>query len=142
SNPYTATSDNALLEQFRDHWNDNYADVARDVAHLMTGAGFGLVAGLAYNHVICNPSSAYGWSSQESFNLASRTATTAHELGHNWGANHCDGDADCAIMCSITPGCSNSLTTFGSNSVAAITAMRDAATCLTSPKPLAMCKNV
>jgi hypothetical protein len=56
---------------------------------------------------------------------------TAHEIGHNWNASHCDGDGDCHIMCSAINGCNGiGLPNFGYRAVNEITAHRDSRTCL------------
>lgn len=147
--PYNATNDGALLCEFTDFWN-SVVPIQRDVAHLMTGkdvtsttAGSGAV-GLAWIGVICDAVFTncnggvlhYGLSeSRFSTNLTQRTILTAHELGHNWSACHCNqssctggaADADCGIMCSSV-GCAS--TTFGDRALVAITAHRDSRACL------------
>ncbi len=153
--PYTASSASNLLCEFRTEWNFIPAGT-RDVAHLMTGRDLtGNTVGLAWSGVICNVSGnpvgclpandnmAYALSESMymendappgSTTLAQRVNLTAHEVGHNWNACHCDQmcctgggpDADCGIMNSAVTG---SLT-FGSRAVTAITAHRDSRTCL------------
>ncbi len=91
SDPYTFTNPDFLLPQFRNHWNSSHAGIQRDVAQLFTGKQIdGNVIGIAYVGEICT-SSAYGVV-QSDFNgsaLAYQTDLSAHELGHNWGADHC-----------------------------------------------------
>ena len=89
--PYTATDPNALLDQLRLHWTANHAGVQRDLAHLFTGKQIdGSVIGIAWLGVVCNSSYGYGLSQSDfNANFASATDLTAHELGHNWSANHC-----------------------------------------------------
>jgi hypothetical protein len=106
SNPYTTNDPGQLLGQFQDEWNANQTDIQRDVAHLWTGRNMtGSVIGIAYLSVICTPS-AYG-ANQILFsnNYNSRVALFAHELGHNWAAEHCNDDSECRIMCSGLGGC-------------------------------------
>lgn len=138
NDPYTFLTPEYRLDQMRDHWNANHADLPRDTAHLMTGSDlWGTIVGVAYVGVICHPIAAgYGYGLSQSHysqNLAERVALTAHELGHNWNAEHCNGAGDCSIMCSVIGECTGNLTTFGSRSLATITAFRDAATCLAPP---------
>jgi Metallo-peptidase family M12 len=130
--PYTSTNEDALLGQFYDEWNDNHGGQERDVAHLFTGKDIdGNVIGYASVGVLCDVESAYGFSqSRFTSNMAGRVGVTAHELGHNWSATHCDGAGDCFIMCSTIGGCGGSLTQFGSGETNQIVAYRNSATCL------------
>ena len=91
SQPYTATNPNTLLDQFRVQWTTSHGGVTRDVAHLFTGKELdGSVIGIAWLGVICNSSYGYGLvQSDFSSNFAYSTDLSAHELGHNWNANHC-----------------------------------------------------
>jgi hypothetical protein len=135
--PYSSTSAGTLLNQFQSHWNSSQGGVVRDVAHLFTGKNInGGTIGIAYLNVICNLGSAYGLSeSKFSGSLTSRTGLTAHELGHNWSAPHCDGAGDCWIMCSGLGGCQNNLTKFGSNSTNSITNKKNSVGCLSNAVP-------
>ncbi|MCW5775810.1 MAG: hypothetical protein KIS87_05115 [Phycisphaeraceae bacterium] len=107
SNPYTTNNPNQLLTQFQNWWNANAQGVHRDVAHLFTGRNIdGSVIGIAYMSVICNITSAYGLSQSRFTNIYnSRVALTAHEVGHNFSAPHCDTSPPCHIMCSGLGGC-------------------------------------
>ena len=91
SQPYTSTDPNTLLDQFRVQWTTNHGSVTRDIAHLFTGKELdGSVIGIAWLGVICNSSYGYGLvQSDFSSNFAYATDLSAHELGHNWNANHC-----------------------------------------------------
>jgi hypothetical protein len=91
NDPYSSTNANTLLNQFVNHWNSSQGSVQRDVAHLFTGKSIqGGVIGIAYLSVICNSSFGYGlvWSDCCG-SFASKTDLSAHELGHNWSADHC-----------------------------------------------------
>jgi len=133
ADPYSSTNPGTLLNQFVSHWNSQQGGVQRDVAHLMTGRNInGGVIGVAFLSVICNISNAYGLSeSRFTTNMNSRAALTAHELGHNWSAPHCDGNAGCQIMCSGLGGCNglNPLQ-FGPNATASIVNHRNSRNCL------------
>lgn len=135
--PYDQFDSTALLEQFRANWENNHGGQERDTAHLFSGKDFsdGNVIGRAYLAEICNREDdgqgGYGISqSRFSSNMASRMAVTAHELGHNWAANHCIGAGDCAIMCSNIGGCSGVLNQFGVGETNEIVAHRNSRTCL------------
>ncbi len=129
--PYTFSDAIDLLEQFRDHWEDNHGGQERDLAHLMTGRNLdGTIIGRAYIGEVCN-SLGYGLSqSRFSTSMAQRVALTAHELGHNWDAIHCDGDPDCMLMCANLGGCTGILNQFGSRSIGDIVDHRDSRDCL------------
>ncbi len=134
SDPYTTSNSSSLLSQFRGEWTTNQAGVRRDVAHLMTGKDLsGSVIGIAYLNGVCSFSSGYGVSqSKFTNNFASRVALTAHELGHNWSANHCNGRSDCAIMCSSIGGCTGVLNRFGVSTENAISYWANSVGCLSN----------
>ena len=90
NDPYSSTNASTLLNQFRNHWNSSQGSIQRDVAHLFTGKNLnGGTIGIAWLSAICS-SFAYGLAESNFVNnFACSTDLTAHELGHNWGANHC-----------------------------------------------------
>ena len=147
SNPYSSSNCLTLLCQFRSQWNSVFPTsvVRRDVAHLMTGRNLGGCVGIAWVGVVCNISGfsgdcgssanlGYGLSeSRFTFNFSARIALTAHELGHNWNAPHCDtlGNANCDIMCSIINSCGGfGLPNFESSSISRIVSHRNSRNCL------------
>ena len=138
--PYTSTDNAGLIAEFRTEWNLNMQSIHRDIAHLMTGKTIdGTVIGSSYLGTICDVcgnGSGYGFS-QSLFSdiMPLRTALTAHELGHNWGAEHCDGDPDCYLMCSQLNGCAHDYTRFGSRSISDISAKAASVTCLSTLAP-------
>lgn len=141
--PYTTASPGGLLDQFRNHWNSNpQTNIRSDVAHLFTGKNLsGTTIGIASLGVICSTSNQYGLSeSSFSPNFNSRMALTAHELGHNWAAFHCNGQGGCRIMCSGLGGCAGFPPyNFNGGSVSSIVNHRLSRTCLTTaatPAPL------
>ncbi len=90
SDPYTSSNAETFLGQFQNEWNANQGSITRDVAHLFTGKSIqnGTI-GIAYLGVVCYLNSAYGLVESDccgSFGCA--TDLSAHELGHNWGAEH------------------------------------------------------
>jgi hypothetical protein len=132
ADPYTATAPDALLSQFRIEWISNQAAIVRDTAHLMTGKEIdGSVIGIAFGiGAICNAGS-YALSQSHWTNFyPERVAVTAHELGHLWGAHHCDAVSDCQIMCSGAGGCTGLINGFGASEAGEIVAYRDTLACL------------
>lgn len=119
NDPYTSSDAGTRLDQFRSHWNSNFAGVRKDIAHLFTGVNLnGGTIGVAYLGVVCNQSLNYGLSeSRFTGGIVARTGLTAHEIGHNFNSGHCDGNGDCRIMCSGLGGCQGDVSRFG-NSVA------------------------
>ncbi len=110
---YTCQADcgDHLDDEFRARWNNSSNpeyDIRRDITHLFTGCGFGGCLGVAYVGVVCNSTLGYGLSNSHwSASWNNRVVVTAHEIGHNWNAGHCEslGDANCAIMCWAAGGC-------------------------------------
>jgi len=140
ADPYTASAVGDVLNELRLYWNANHNSVQRDLTFMMTGKNFGQVVGLAYVGVGCDTAFAYGLA-RAKFALSDQTNVTAvaHELGHMWGSNHCDGTGDCGIMCSFLGGCSGSETTFGSLALAEMNAYIATKSCLaTLPGPLSL----
>ena len=134
--PYTSANANALLGQFRSHWNASYQSVGRDVAHLFTGRQVGAnsagVVGLAYTATTCDIPNAYALSQTRWHpNYALRVGLTAHELGHNFGANHCDTSNNCNLMCSGIGGCSGVASTFGPTALSEMNTYLQTVGCLT-----------
>jgi len=137
TDPYSSTSPGSLLGQFDSHWSSQQQGVQRDIAHLFTGKDIdGGVIGIAKLSTICSQNNGYGLSqSKFSSNFASRVALTAHELGHNWSAQHCDGQSDCSIMCSGLGGCTGVVTSFGNSSTNSINQEKNSSGCLANGPP-------
>ena len=127
SQPYTSTDPNTLLNQFRTQWTTSHGSVTRDVAHLFTGKELdGSVIGIAWLGVICNSSYGYGLvQSDFTSNFAYSTDLSAHELGHNWNANHCS----CPSY-TMNPYITGANHFDPASSIPPITAHRDAVGCL------------
>jgi hypothetical protein len=135
ADPYTTSSAGTLLNQFASYWNAYRGGISRDVAHLFTGRPMGATSGgtigIAFLGVVCNLGSAYGVSqSRWTANWNQRIAVTAHELGHNFNAAHCDSAPPCHIMCSGVGGCANVQTSFSSGEQSQIIAFRQSVGCL------------
>jgi Metallo-peptidase family M12/FG-GAP-like repeat/Reprolysin family propeptide len=93
--PYTTTSANNFLTSFKDYWNANFTNVARDSTHIWTAKPNLLNQGLAYIGTVCvDPEYAYGFSGKIEWNEA-KYLITGHEIGHNLGANHADEAQSC-----------------------------------------------
>ena len=140
NNPYTTNDGSGLLNQFRSEWINNQAGIQRDVAHLFTGRNIsGSTIGIAFLGTICSRTQGYGVSqSRFSSNMTSRVALTAHELGHNWNANHCNSSNDCRIMCASLGGCTGIRSSFGPSARTVIQGFATSRSCLSSTAPLSL----
>ena len=134
---YGSNKYDKLLNQYVNYWRSNYGGIKRDTAHLLTGRTMqNLIAGYAYIGVICNKNIAFGWSwANAPVSTAQRIAITAHELGHNFNAQHCNGDPDCAVMCATIGLCSGLVDRFGSRSLGKIISWRNNSSCLSNQPP-------
>lgn len=136
SNPYTTNDAGALLDQFRNQWLGNHGSVHRDLAHLMTGRNLdGSTIGVAWLSAVCT-NFGFGLSqSRFTTNFNQRVALTAHEMGHNFSANHCSGSS-CKIMCAGLGGCGGiGLPNFSSGSASSISNFAASRGCLDNGPP-------
>jgi hypothetical protein len=133
NDPYTSSDPSTRLGQFRNWWQNNQQGVRRALAHQFTGVNLnGSVIGIAYLSAVCG-SNGYGISqSRFTGGVNARTALTAHEVGHNFSAGHCDGNGDCKIMCSGLGGCNGlgNPARFGTPSANRITSYAAGRSCL------------
>ena len=107
--PYSASSLQALLDSFLNYWNANFSRslYPRDTAHLFTGKFIN--QGLAYIGVVCiSPSYAYGVTGRSG---GVNQLITAHEIGHNLGADHVANSGSCANSM-MNPSLTSSVTSF------------------------------
>ena len=90
NDPYSSSSIETRLDQVRSVWN-SIGNPAHDLVQLFSGQSFnGSTIGLAYVGAVC---STFEYSVVESDCCGSfgcATDLSNHELGHNWGADHCD----------------------------------------------------
>jgi len=96
--PFAGASSQAVVQNFQGYWNTNFpvANHRRDAAHLFSAKTNVLSQGWAYIGVICrNPAFAYGLSGRVDW-APGKFLVTAHEIGHNLGANHVDAVQSCA----------------------------------------------
>ena len=101
TDPYSSTVPGTLLGQFRSHWNSNFTNIQRSLAHMWTGKNMdGDTIGIASLGVVCrSPGSAYGVSQRFPTSgttpiTAQTVVLTAHEIGHNFSAFHIDEPED------------------------------------------------
>ncbi|MBX3355452.1 MAG: hypothetical protein KF724_07110 [Phycisphaeraceae bacterium] len=147
--PYAATTIGNRLCEFRSVWNSTpESSIVRDIAHMFSGFNYsGGTIGIAWLGVVCNKNGNVcgsgngnvGYSIVESKYLSNtplflRISLSAHELGHNWNATHCDseGNPNCNIMCSSNNGCggvNGSNLKFNTLSINQITAYRNSNSC-------------
>lgn len=99
SDPYSSTNPSTMLQELTSHWNGNFSTVNYDVAHMWTGKNMdGSTVGIAWKGVSCSKGYAYGIS-QRLTGTPAKSILTAHEMGHNFGADHVSsanpGQSDC-----------------------------------------------
>lgn len=88
--PYSSSDPGTLLNQFRGYWLANHGNIQRDVAELFTGKDMsGGVIGIAFLGGVCNTNGFNVVQSDFTGSFACKTDLSAHELGHNWNADHC-----------------------------------------------------
>lgn len=91
SDPYEGSGlcvENGLEDQVADIWS--VSSIPHDIAHLFTGRVSSGTVGCNYVGEVCQDDP-YGASAVDfNGNLASSTDLVGHELGHGWGAGHCD----------------------------------------------------
>ncbi len=93
--PYTGTSSNTILNQFRSEWNANQQGVQRALAHLISRRAGGL-GGIAWLSAICaNTAGGFGYAFSNTDGPIQPLPTyswdvmvVAHETGHNFGSPH------------------------------------------------------
>lgn len=96
SDPFGAADMPGILTNFVNYWNTNVTNVPRDDAHLFTAKTVALSRGLAYVGVVCRaPSVSYGLSGFVNWSPG-KFLITAHEIGHNLGADHAEAAQNCA----------------------------------------------
>ena len=143
NDPYTSNDSFGLLCQFIEEWTDNQGAIPRDVAQLFTGRNvdggtIGRAADIGDTGICVNDGGCSGGTfgtfgsycfSQSDFNgnFASATDLSAHELGHLWGAFHCN----CPSF-TMNPFIT-SANEFSGGSISSIVAYRETRTCLNLP---------
>lgn len=133
-NPYVSTDANVLLPQFKDLTIAENRQNTATAFHLFSGKDFdGSILGVAWVGTICRIQD-YVFGVSQRFHPTSDLALFAHELGHNFGANHSDSGIMKAYL--EVPGATN----FSSASVKSIWSHLEGQTCLDNlptPTPVA-----
>ena len=86
--PYSASTLSGLLSNLQGQWSGPLSGTPHDLAELFTGRSLsGGTIGVAWLGGVCN---FQRYSVVENLNgFGCATDLSAHELGHNWNANHC-----------------------------------------------------
>jgi hypothetical protein len=95
ADPYNAKGDWVpLRDKALIYWSDNYSDVPRDIYHVSTSIGYG-GGGFGYLDALCGNkyygmavTSLQGANGLPTFNFSYDVYIVAHELGHNFNAQH------------------------------------------------------
>ena len=126
--PFTTTDPSDLLDEL----HEEFASASDDLVHLFTGKELnGTTIGIAYIGATCNDDLKFGLSQLDfNGNLACATDLVAHELGHNWNANHCD-----CLSSTMNPfiTCTNTFNPV--ETIPEIIAFRNSLDCLDIPLP-------
>ena len=133
--PYTETDAGDLLNEFRLFYQRGTIkrpNVNVDLCHLFTGKSLdGQTIGVAFLEAACS-SFGYGLS-QNIPRLSSMTDLVAHEMGHNWAADHCNCQSN--TMNAFLTGANDFNDTL---TVPVITAFRDRVNCLIEIVPASL----
>lgn len=120
NDPYNGTDAGGLLNQVRAEWLTNQTAIKHDLAQMVSGVNFaGSTIGIAWVGSVCT-TNRYSTIQAVNLSLPGRIGVSAHEIGHNFNAQHCDGFNPCNIMCSGLGGCSGNISTFAPVSKSAI----------------------
>ena len=124
--PYTSSDASTLFNQFRNAWNANRASIQQEAVQLVSGESIiGGTIGIAWVGAICT-SCGYGMVEADSHHhFASATDLSAHELEHNWNAQH----GSCTSH-TMNPSITSANTFDPSATRGSITSFRDSRTCL------------
>ncbi|HEY3249718.1 MAG TPA: M12 family metallo-peptidase [Ignavibacteria bacterium] len=95
NDPYTGTTSNALLNEFRNYWNANMQGTPRTIAHYITTRP-GNLGGIAWLNVLCaNLAGGYGYAFSNIDGVFNNlpayswdVMVVSHETGHNFGSPH------------------------------------------------------
>lgn len=104
-----------LLDQFTEYENSNQSS-SHDLSHLFTGRELnGATVGLAFLGVVCDfPSAKYGLTQVRNFEGVT-SLIFAHEIGHNFGADH--DSATPSLMSPFIDSDNNSFSAFSLNEI-------------------------
>ncbi|HEX8398249.1 MAG TPA: FG-GAP-like repeat-containing protein [Pyrinomonadaceae bacterium] len=96
ADPYPAQNTVTVLEFFKNYWNANYpaGSYPRDTAQLFSSKEALRGRGHAYMNTICRPDVSYGMHGRFPYGTA-KYSVPAHEIGHNFNANHVDAAQSC-----------------------------------------------
>lgn len=106
NDPYSSNNISTTLNQLGSHMQSSaQPNGIRDHAQLFSGKNFGGVLGVAWLNGLCNNNLEYSVCAILAVGgLTNRAALSGHEIGHNWGSDHCSSP-NCFVMCPFLGGC-------------------------------------
>jgi len=131
NDPYTTNIASDLLQELAVEWTTDLAAVPRDLVHLFTGKNLsGSTIGIAFTPGACLGAGYSLAQSKWSGIFNNRVTVSAHEIGHNLGGQHCNGQPDCGVMCAAVNACPGGILNFGAFETDQLLDFIDAADCL------------
>ncbi|MHC5211071.1 MAG: M12 family metallo-peptidase [Planctomycetota bacterium] len=134
--PYFGNDGSTTLDQLGEHWATFQTEYDPDVVQLFTGKNYAGIVGLGSMFGVCHETNNVSLVEPLYYSsLVLQVRVSAHEFGHNFGANHCSSEPDCGIMC---PAVCGPAASFGKLTTQTILHMKLTSSCLALAEELAL----